>query len=252
MSRRAAPALAALVLAALAACGTPEETRAPEAPATQAAQAKGVDGSGDPARRARFLAGSSGADAAALVATNNPAHLDAVAAFFVDPQKPYPERLAALVALRTLRSQDPGEYARVFPRIRVKLWEEVSHGAGLSMSRDNERGFVEAVGWLSDLKDPEVRFKMEFHLDRDTVRRKRLPDPALCAAALGLASFPESDSARETLWSALKDPKETGVVRSCCLKALRPFHPKDLEARVVQLPCSPDDDWLRDLQRRLR
>jgi hypothetical protein len=248
MSRRAA----VLLFAALAACGTREETRAPEAPAAQAARSKGVDGAGDPQRRATFLAGSSAADAAALVATNNPAHLDAVAAFFVDPQKPYLERLAALAALRSLRSQDPEEYARLFPRVRVKLWEEVSHAAGLSMSRDNERGFVEAAGWLSDLKDPEVRFKMEFHLDRETVRRKRLPDPVLCAAALGLASFSESDSARDTLWAALKDPKETAVVRSCCLKALRPFHPKDLEARVVALPCPAEDDWLRDLQRRLK
>lgn len=246
---RAAVLAAAL---ALAACGTPEETRAPEAPAAAAARSKGVDGTGDPALRAKFLAGASAADAAALVGTNNPAHLDAVAAFFVNSQKPYPERLTALAALRTLRSQDPGEYARLFPVVRTKLWEEVSHGAGMSMSRDNERGFIDAVGWLSDLKDPEARFKMEFHLDRESARRKRLPDAALCAAALGLASYPASDSARETLWAALKDPKEVPAVRSCALKALRAHHPKDLEARVVQVPCAADDDWLRDLQRRLR
>ncbi len=238
--------------AALAACGLPEETRAPEAPATAAARAKGLDQTGDPERRTTFLAGTSAADAAELVATNNPANLDAVAAFFVNPQKPYSERLSALMALRALRAQDPEEYARVLPRVRAKLWEEISHGTGMSMSRENERGFVEAAGWLSDLKDPEVRFKLEFHLDRDTVKRKRLPDPVLCAAALGLASYPESESARDTLWAALKDPKESAVVRSCCLKALRPFHPKDLESLVVQVPCSPDDDWLRDLQRRLR
>jgi hypothetical protein len=41
-------------------------------------------------------------------------------------------------------------------------------------------------------------------------------------------------------------------VRACCLKALRPFHPKDLESLVGQLPAAPGDDWLRDLQRRLR
>ncbi|HEV3029857.1 MAG TPA: hypothetical protein VG457_19915 [Planctomycetota bacterium] len=237
---------------ALASCGEPEETRAPEGPAAQAARSKGSDDTGDPERRAKFLAGASAAGAAELVSTNNPANVDAVAAFFVNPQKPYPERLRALVALRTLRSQDPEEYARVLPRVRPKLWEEVSYGAGMSMSRDNERGFIEAVGWLSDLKDPEARFKLEFHLDRDTVKRKRLSDAVLCAAALGLASYPGSDSARETLWAALKDPKESALVRSCSLKALRPFHPKDLESRVVELPCSPDDDWLRDLQRRLR
>lgn len=243
---------ALVLLAALGACGAPEETRAPEAPAAAAARSKGRDAAGDPERRARFLSGASAVGAAELVETNNPANLDAVAAFFVDPQKPYVERLSALSALRALRAQDPEEYARLFPRVRPKLWEEVAHGAGLSMSRDNERGFIEAIGWLSDLKDPEARFKMEFHLDRETVRRKRLPDGALCAAALGLAAYPGSDGARETLWAALKDPKEIGLVRSAALKALRPHHPRDLEALVVKLPCPPDDDWLRDLQRRLR
>jgi hypothetical protein len=251
MNRAAASAALGLGLA-LAACGMPEETRAPEKPAASATRSKGSDQPGDPERRAAFLAGSSAAGAAALVATNNPAHLDAVAAFFVNPQKPYPERLTALAALRALRSQDPEEYARVFPRVRGKLWEEIAYGAGMSMSRDNERGFIDAIGWLSDMNDPEARFKMEFHLDRETVRRKRLSDPVLCAAALALAAYPGSDSARDTLWAALKDPKESGVVRSCCLKALRPFHPADLESRVVQLPCSADDEWLRDLQRRLR
>jgi hypothetical protein len=237
---------------ALAACGTPDETRAPDQPAATPSRSKGGDEAGDPERRTAFLAGSSAAKAAEFVATNNPAHIDAVAAFFVNPQKPYPERLTALRALRTLRSQDPGEYARVFSRVRGKLWEEIAYGAGMSMSRDNERGFIEAIGWLSDMKDPEARFKLEFHLDRETVKRKRLSDPVLSAVALALAAYPDSDSARETLWAALKDPKEAGVVRACCLKALRPFHPSDLESRVVQLPCSPDDDWLRDLQRRLR
>ncbi|HZE99807.1 MAG TPA: hypothetical protein VE981_22565 [Planctomycetota bacterium] len=243
---------AALALAALTACGRPEETSAPPAPAIAPARSKGSDGPGDPERRERFLARASAADASELVATNNPAHLDAVAAFFANPQKPYAERLTALAALRTLRTQDPEEYARLLPRVRPKLWGEVSHGAGLSMSPENERGFIEAVGWLSDLKDPEVRFKLEFHLDRETVRRKRLSDAALCAAALGLASYPGSDSARETLWAGLKDPQEAAVVRACCLKALRAFHPRDLESQVAQLPCAAGDDWLRDLQRRLR
>jgi len=205
-----------------------------------------------PERRAAFLAGTSSAGATALVASEDPADRDAVAAFFVDPIKPYAARLDALAALRTLRGKDPRDYARLFPRVRPKLWAEVANGAGLSMSRENERGFVEAIGWLSDQKDPEARFKMEFHLDRATVKRKRLPDAALCAAALGLASYPGSDSARETLWAGLQDPKEVPAVRACCLKALQPFHPQDLEARVGRLPVAPGDDWLRDLQARLR
>ena len=136
--------------------------------------------------------------------------------------------------------------------MRSKLWAEVSNGAGLSMSPENEKGFIDAVGWLSDLKDPEARFKLEFHLDRETVKRKRLPDPALSAVALGLASYPKSESSRDTLWAALQDPKEVAVVRACCLKALRAFHPTDLEDRVAKLPCPAGDDWLLDLQRRLR
>lgn len=243
------PVLLCLVLGA---CSSGPDTAPPPPPAAQASRAKGVDGPGDPQRRAKFLAGASAAEAAALVATNNPAHLDAVAAFFMDPQKPYAQRLAALSALRTLRAQDPGEYARLFPQVKPKLWEEVSHSVGLAMTPDNEKAFIDAIGWLADQKDPQARLNLELHLDRETVKRKRLPEAALCAAALALASYPENDSARETLWAGLKDPKEIASVRACCLKALKTFHPKDLEARVVQLAPQAGDDWLSDLQRRLR
>lgn len=248
MSRAAA--LAALVL--LGACGSGPDTTPPPPPAAAASRAKGRDGAGDPERRAKFLAGASAAEAGPLVATNNPAHLDAVAAFFTDARKPYEARVAALIALRSLRTQDPGEYARLFPAVRGKLWEEVSHSVGMAMSPDNEKAFVEAIGWLSDQRDASARLTLELHLDRETVKRKRLPDAALCAVALGLANYPESESAKETLWAGLRDPKEVVAVRACCLKALKPFHPKDLEAQVVQVPAAAGDDWLRDLQRRLR
>jgi hypothetical protein len=242
----------ALAWLCLAACGSAPDTSPPPAPAARASREKGADRPGDLERRARYLAGSSAAESGTLVATNNPAHIDAVAAFFVNPQKPYAERLAALAALRALRDQDPGEYARIFPRVKPKLWEEVSHSVGLEMSAQNEKAFIEAVGWLADLKDPQVRLTLELHLDRETVKRKRLPEAALSAAALGLASYPESESARDTLWAGLKDPKEVVSVRACCLKSLKSFHPKDLESLVVQLTPAPGDDWLRDLQRRLR
>ena len=235
----------------LGACSSGPDTTPPPAPRATA-RPKAADGPGDAERREKFLAGSSAADAAALVATNNPAHIDAVAAFFNSAQKPYPERLAALAALRSLRTQDAGEYARVFPKVRPKLWQEVSHSAGLAMTPENEKAFVEAIGWLADQKDAQARLMMELHLDRETVKRKRLPDAALCAIALGLASYPDDETARETLWAGLKDPKESIPVRACCLKALRAFHPKDLEAQVVKLPAAPGDDWLLDLQRRLR
>lgn len=243
---------AALLLLSLGACSAGPDTSPPSAPAARPSRPKGVDGPGDAERRARFLSGASAADAGALVATNNPAHLDAVAAFFVNAQKPYVERLAALAALRALRTQDPGEYARLFPVVRPRLWEEVSHSVGLAMTPENEKAFVDAIGWLSDQKDPAARLHVELHLDRETRKRKPLPEPALCAAALSLGSYPESDSARETLWEALKDPKELASVRACCLKALKSFHPRDLEAKVVQLTAQPSDDWLLNLQRRLR
>lgn len=242
---------AALLLLLLGACGSSPDTAPPPAPPA-VVRAKGVDGPGDPERRAKFLAGASAAEAAALVGTNNPAHLDAVATFFMNAQKPYAERIAALVALRALRSQDAGEYARIYGRVRPKLWEEVSHSVGLDLSAQNEKAFVEAIGWLSDQKDPQARLTMELHLDRETVKRKRLPDPALSAVALGLASYPDSESAREVLWAALKDPREVVPVRACCLKALKAFHPKDLEAKIVQLTPMAGDDWLINLQKRLR
>src|SRR5262245_55653745 len=122
----------------------------------------------------------------------------------------------------------------------------------MAMTPANEKAFIEAIGWLADQKDPQARLNLELHLDRETVKRKRLPEPALCAAALSLASYPESESARETLWACLKDPKEVAAVRACSLKSLKSFHPKDLEARVVQVTPQPGDDWLSDLQRRLR
>lgn len=244
--------VAALALLVLAACASGPDASAPLPPTARPTRAKGTDGPGDAERRARFLAGTSAAEAPALVATNNPAHLDAVASFFVEAQKPYAERIAALAALRGLRNQDADEYARVFARVRSKLWQEVSHSVGLEMSPANEKAFIEAIGWLADQRDPQARLTLELHLDRETVRRKRLPEAALCAVALGLAAYPESESARETLWAGLKDAKELVPVRACCLKSLKAFHPRDLEAQVVQLTPAAGDDWLRDLQKRLR
>ena len=109
---------AAILLLGLAAC---------------AASSKPTDGPGDPERRAKFLAGASAAEARELVATDNPAHIDAVAAFFLSTQKPYPERLAALSALRTLRTQDPEEYARIFPRVKPKLFSSIRMGSGVGV-----------------------------------------------------------------------------------------------------------------------
>lgn len=243
---------AVLACLLLSACGSMRDATSPPPPPTQTSRPKGVDGTEDGPRRAKFLAGTSAAEARELVESNNPANLDAVAAFFVDVRKPYTERLSALAALHALRLQDAGEYARLFPRVKPRLWEEVSHADGLDLSGDHEQGFIEAIGWLADQRDQAARLKMELHLDRETVRRKRLSDAALGAAALGLANYAGNESARDTLWAALKDSKESVSVRACCLKALKPFHPKDLEAMVVQVEAAPGDAWLRELQRKLR
>lgn len=177
---------------------------------------------------------------------------DETAAYFNDPRNPHEGRLAALRALRSLRDRDPGESRRAYDRVKDRLWIEASLADGLTLSDLERQAFVEAIGWLADAKDPRARLKIELYLDRETVKRKRLPEGALSAAALGLANYPESESARETLWAALKDPKELPAVRSACLQSLRAHHPKDLFERVGRIEASPGDDWMRDLQRRLR
>jgi hypothetical protein len=186
------------------------------------------------------------------VATLNPAHLDAVAGFFLDLTKPHAERVAALAALRLLRDRDAGEYARLYGRLRERLWVEAAAPDGLAMTPLEEKGSVEALSWLADQKEPQARHKLELYLDRQFVRRKRLPDAVLGALALALANFPASESAGRTLWEALADPKETPAVRSACLKSLQAFHPHDLEARVLEMRCPPDDRWLGELQARWR
>ena len=120
------------------------------------------------------------------------------------------------------------------------------------LSRDEEQAFAEAAVGLAESGDAGHRIRLELHLDRDTVKRKRLPDRCLVAVALALGRYPGSSSARDALWAALGDAKEHDAVRAACFKALRVFHPEDLEARVATLPCPSGDAWLTDLQRRLR
>jgi hypothetical protein len=168
---------------------------------------------------------------------------------FVDPLRPQGERAEALLELR---AQPPATRREVYPRVVEALRTEAARLDGIFFSPEEEKSALAALDWLAEEQDPLARLKIELHLDRESVKRKRLSDAALSAVALGLAHYPKSDSARETLWAALKDPKEVPVVRSACLKALQSHHPKDLEDRVAAAETAPGDDWLRDLQKRLR
>ena len=196
--------------------------------------------------------GGAGPAPAAPPARVSPANPDEAAALFNDPQRPHAERIDALQSLRRFRGSDPDGARRAYEKVKDRLWIEASLADGLALSGLEERAFIEAIGWLAETKDVRARFKLELHLDRESVKRKRLPDSALAAVALALANYPESESARETLWAALKDPKEVPVVRSSCLKALQAHHPRDLEALVAKVAAAADDEWLRSLQKKLR
>jgi hypothetical protein len=165
---------------------------------------------------------------------------------FSDPARPYAERVEALRALREAR--DPGAYAR----LRDALWKEAAHADSLSATDLEERAFAEALAWHAQEKDETARVKIELYLDREFVRRKRFRDSTLGLLALALANFPRSASAGETLWAALRDRAESPAVRSACLKALEAFHPKDLAERLLERPAEPGDDWMKDLQERMR
>ncbi len=145
--------------------------------------------------------------------------------------------LLLLSACATASPQWPADFAR---------------GDALLMSREEEAAFAEAALGLAASRDVAHRIRLEFHLDRATVKRKRLPDRCLVAVALALGRYPKSSSARDVLWSALGDAQERDAVRAACLKSLQSFHPEDLETRVIALPCPAGDTWLADLQRRVR
>jgi hypothetical protein len=182
----------------------------------------------------------------------SPAEIDERVATFNDPRRPHVDRVQALLGLRLLRDRDPAAYRRAYERVKDHLWMEASLADGLGLSDLELKSFVEAIGWLGDMKDARARLKMELHLDRETVRRKRLPEVALAEVALGLGKYPGSESARETLWAALKDPKERTLVRASAMKALQAHHPSDLESRILLIQAAPGDEWLRDLQMKLK
>ena len=181
-----------------------------------------------------------------------PSDAEGSIATFNDPQKSHAERVEALRRLRLLRPRDPAAWRRAYDRVKDRLWAEASLADSLAMSDLELGAFIEAIGWLSDMKDPRARLKLELHLDRETVKRKRIPDLALAEVALALGRYPESQSARDTLWAAFRDPQERPLVRTSAMKALQAHHPSDLEARILEIPSGPGDDWLRDLQRKLR
>ena len=168
---------------------------------------------------------------------------------FSDTARPYAERVEAL---RALRAKDPAVRRDAYARLRERLWEEAGHADRLSMNDLEEQAFVESLSWHAEERDETARVKIELYLDREFVKRKPFRESTRGALALALANYPASESARETLWAGLRDRSEAASARSACLKALQAFHPKDLEERVVALPAAPGDDWLRELQGKLR
>ncbi len=167
---------------------------------------------------------------------------------FLDPGCPYGARVEALEAL--LR-RPPDERDGIFPRVEDALRGEARRADGFLLSDFEERAVAAAFEWLAEARDPETALRLELHLDRQTARRKRLPDRALAAAALGLGRYPERETARPVLWDALLDPDERPAVRAASLKALQAHHPRDLEDRVREAP-SAADPWLAELQKTLR
>ncbi len=172
---------------------------------------------------------------------------DRLADRYLDPTCPYGARVEAL---ESLRSAPPEERARVYPALARTLRAKSARADGLYLSDLEERGVAAAFAWLSEARDPSIATRLEIHLDRETARRKRLPDRVLAAAALGLGRFPERASAREVLWAALLDPAERPPIRAASMKALQTHHPRDLEDRLRGAP-SAQDPWLRDLQKSL-
>jgi hypothetical protein len=134
----------------------------------------------------------------------------------------------------------------------ARLRSDFALGDALFLAPGDDRAFAEAAVALADLDEPGLRPRLEFHLDRDVVKRKRLPERCLVAVATALGRYPSSAGARAALWAALADPAELPAVRAASFKSLRASHPDDLEERVAALPCPPGDAWLADFQRRLR
>jgi hypothetical protein len=149
--------------------------------------------------------------------------------------------LAGALLLGACAGPDAGRFREAFAR-----------GDGLSMRPEEERAFEEAAEALAVRREPGHAWRLELHLDRETVRRKRLPEPCLVAVAGALGRYPERPSSGEILWGALLDPAERAAVRAACFKALRAFHPEDLEARVAAAPRRPEDAWLGEFQAVLR
>jgi len=214
---------------------------------------KGKDGLKDPERRTTFLAGESAAEARALIESNNPLHIDAVARFFREEKKPYRERLAALRALSLLREQDDEEYRRVYPELKTALSLEASRGLGSKpLSEDETEMLLAAISWHADLKYDHARAALEQYVDSKIQRIRTIPLPARVreGAARLLAKYAPFGTAREVLWATLVERWEKDSLRRACFDSLKVFD-KDWRERILAVPASPKDSWLTELQKNL-
>ena len=177
-------------------------------------------------KRKAFLEGSSAEDASPLVLTGEKENINVVAAFFTNREKPYPQRLLALKALRLLKKKAPLEYKRVYPIIQTHLSLEASRGHALSsLKKEEEEMLLEALQWHADMKYEHAMYVLEHYVDTEInrMRRNKLSNRVRESAAKLLGRYPKNVSAADTLWDTLVESREKEPLRKACFDALKPI-----------------------------
>ena len=204
-------------------------------------------------KRDSFLEGSSASEAGALVGTLEKANIEAVATFFATREKPYPERLVALKALRTLKIKSPAEYKRIYSTVQTHLSLEASRGHGLSsLKKSEEEMLLEAIGWHADMKYEHAMYVLEHYVDTEInrMRRNKLPIRVRITSAQLLGQYPKNSSSADVLWDTLVEHGEKEPLRKACFDALK-THMKKRDQAILKWKAEPKDRWLQKLQQKL-
>lgn len=201
-----------------------------------------------------FLEGESARDAEALVLTLEAGNIDAVATFFMNREKPYKERLAALKALRLLGKKGPKEYKRVYKTVKAFLSLEASRGHGMSaLKKEEAEMLLQSIEWHADMKYEHAMYVLEHYVDTEInrMRRNRLPDRVRETSARLLGRYPKNSSSRDTLWDTLVERREADALRKACWDSLK-THMKERKEKLLAWKVDPRDAWLLKLQASLR